>query len=160
PQVRESFERAISSGLPYDQESRLRRSDGAYRWFQMRGLPIRDAFSRIASWYFLLTDIDDRKHAEDAVAANERNLSLILNTIGTPIHVVGVDGSVLYVNQAVLDDTGLTAEDVWKEDYYARLIHHEDLTSKREQRQAALKQPTPFELEMRIRLKDASYHWF
>src|SRR5215813_8562680 len=39
-------------------EVRLRRFDGSYRWFQVRGLPVRDAEDTITAWYLLLTDID------------------------------------------------------------------------------------------------------
>ena len=42
---------------------RLRRFDGEYRWFENRGVPIRDESGRIARWYCLLTDIEDRTQA-------------------------------------------------------------------------------------------------
>ena len=47
---------------------RLRRSDGVYRWFQNSGFPLRDASGHIVRWCVLLTDIDERKRAEDALA--------------------------------------------------------------------------------------------
>src|SRR5229473_2535248 len=55
------FSRSMASGNPYDFEARLRRFDGVYRWFHVRGLPLRDANGRIFRWCSLLTDIDDRK---------------------------------------------------------------------------------------------------
>jgi PAS domain S-box-containing protein len=67
PRVVQLFARSITSGIPYDFETRLRRFDGVYRWFQVRGLPVRDAEGRILRWGSLLTDIDDRKRAEDAL---------------------------------------------------------------------------------------------
>jgi PAS domain S-box-containing protein len=62
------FVRAIASGEPYDFEARVRRFDGVYRWLQIRGLPLRDTSGRIGRWYVLLSDVDDRKRAEDAIA--------------------------------------------------------------------------------------------
>src|ERR1700683_636598 len=59
------WRRITESGQAYDVEHRLRRADGAYRWFQARGLPQRDAQGRIVRWYNLLTDIDERKKAEE-----------------------------------------------------------------------------------------------
>src|SRR3979409_472891 len=41
PRLRQIFTQGIASGEPYDFEARLRRFDGAYRWFQVRGLPLR-----------------------------------------------------------------------------------------------------------------------
>ena len=64
PGVQSVFRHAIETGVPYAVENRLRRSDGAYRWFQRRGMPLRDADGRVVRWYCLLSDIDDRKRAE------------------------------------------------------------------------------------------------
>jgi PAS domain S-box-containing protein len=63
PRVVEFFERAIASGIPFNHELRLRRFDGEYRWFDNRGVPVRDASGRIARWYILLTDIEERTRA-------------------------------------------------------------------------------------------------
>ncbi|HEX4556868.1 MAG TPA: PAS domain-containing protein [Xanthobacteraceae bacterium] len=61
--VAELFKRAIASGIPFNFELRLRRFDGEYRWFDTRGVPIRDDSGRITRWYNLLTDIEDRTRA-------------------------------------------------------------------------------------------------
>jgi signal transduction histidine kinase len=53
----------VASGIPFDFELRLRRFDGEYRWFENRHVPIRDDSGRIARWYLLLTDIEDRTRA-------------------------------------------------------------------------------------------------
>ena len=63
PRIAEVFKRAIASGIPFQHELRLRRFDGEYRWFENRGVPIRDDSGRIVRWYVLLTDIEDRKRA-------------------------------------------------------------------------------------------------
>jgi len=42
PHVVEIFARAVASGNPYHYDQRLRRFDGEYRWFDVRGHPIRD----------------------------------------------------------------------------------------------------------------------
>jgi PAS domain S-box-containing protein len=63
PRAVESFRRAMASGLPYDVDQRLRCIDGEYRWFETRGVPIRDDSGRIARWYVLLTDVEDRTRA-------------------------------------------------------------------------------------------------
>jgi PAS domain-containing protein len=88
---------------------------------------VRDAENKITAWYLLLTDIDDRKKAEDALQSSERNLRLMINAIPTFIHVLRTDGSVLYANPAVLDYFGITLDDAQKEDYRARFFHPEDV---------------------------------
>jgi PAS domain S-box-containing protein len=63
PHMIENFRRAIASEIPYHFEQRLRRFDGEYRWFDTRGSAVRDDSGRIARWYVLLTDIEDRTRA-------------------------------------------------------------------------------------------------
>jgi PAS domain S-box-containing protein len=64
PQVVAAWTYSVETGGTFDADQRLRGADGAYRWFHIRGLPLRDAQGRIIRWYTLLTDIDERKRAE------------------------------------------------------------------------------------------------
>jgi PAS domain S-box-containing protein len=160
PRVIEARAKSIETEQLYEVEHRCRGADGVYRWFQVRGLPVRDRENKISAWYLLLTDIDDRKRAEEALQSNERNLRLIINAVPTLIHVLRTDGSVLYVNQALLDYTGLTLEDAQKEDYRARVVHPEDVARLREERREALTRAVPFENEQRLLGKDGGYRWF
>ncbi len=58
---------AVAAGEPYDTQYRLRRYDGAYRWFLNKAIPVRDADGKITAWIGTATDIDERKRAEDAL---------------------------------------------------------------------------------------------
>ena len=77
PRVLERFTHSIASGDPFDFEVRVRRSDGVYRWFQSRGLPLRDSHGHIVRWYNLLIDIDERKRAETRLAGEVRLLEMV-----------------------------------------------------------------------------------
>ena len=95
-----NWRQAVASGEPFESEARYRRSDGAYRWFLARGVPLRDAQGNIQRWYGILVDIEDRKRAEAAVRENEQLLKLVLETL--PISVVVVDhaGDIVLANAA------------------------------------------------------------
>jgi formate hydrogenlyase transcriptional activator len=56
---------AISRGVPFEYERRVRRKDGQYRWFLVNFNPLRDERGEIIRWYATGTDIDDRKRAEE-----------------------------------------------------------------------------------------------
>ena len=57
---------AIASGKPYEGEFRIRcGATGEYRWFLTRVVPLRDERGNILRWYGTVTDIDDRKRAEE-----------------------------------------------------------------------------------------------
>ena len=55
----------LSAGTPNEDEFRLLRHDGVYRWHQCRVRPLRDEAGEIVRWYGLLWDIDERKQAEE-----------------------------------------------------------------------------------------------
>jgi PAS domain S-box-containing protein len=156
----EVYGKAISTGQPIEFEYRLRRFDGVYRWFQVRMVPVRDVGGRILHWNALITDIEDRKRAEEALQSSERKLSLMINVIPTVIAVLGTDGSMLYANQTALDYTGLTLEHVQKEDSRSRIFHPQDVERLREERRASLTRGEPFENEQRVLGKDGRYRWF
>src|SRR5258705_5469560 len=56
---------ARPGGSVFELELRLRKRDGSYRWFLARFNPLRDEQGQITRWYVALTDIEDRKRAED-----------------------------------------------------------------------------------------------
>jgi PAS domain S-box-containing protein len=56
---------SVVTGQLFEDEARyLRAIDGEYRWFLVRGVPLLDAHGKIVKWYGTLTDIEDRKRAE------------------------------------------------------------------------------------------------
>ena len=57
----------LESGKPHDVVCRIRGSDGRYRWFEVRGEPLRASDGAVLSWYGILIDIDDRRTAEEAL---------------------------------------------------------------------------------------------
>jgi PAS domain S-box-containing protein len=65
----------ISEGKPREIESRLRRSDGTYRWFLSRCCPLVDRSGHILGWYGCDTDIHDRKEAEETLRRSEGYLA-------------------------------------------------------------------------------------
>ena len=159
PRVAAVFGESLASGTPYDFEARIRRFDGLYRWFQVRGLPLRDTNGRISRWYVLLTDIDGRKRAEDAIRASERNLKLIIDTIPALAWSARPDGSVEFFNQHFLDFIGLSAEQAggWG---WMSAVHPDDSTALTATWQRIMAAEAPGEMEARLRRHDGTYRWF
>ena len=61
----EKWQISVATGQLFEDEARyLRATDGEYRWFLVRGVPLRDPHGKIVKWYGTLTDIEDRKRAE------------------------------------------------------------------------------------------------
>jgi PAS domain S-box-containing protein len=68
---------SMATGQPYHVEGRHRGTDGEYRWFEMRGIPLSDSDGRIAWWYVIETDIDDSKRAHALLAGEVRVLEMV-----------------------------------------------------------------------------------
>ena len=61
----EKWHISVATGQVFEDEARFHRAaDGEYRWFLVRGVPLRDPHGKIVRWYGTLTDIEDRKRAE------------------------------------------------------------------------------------------------
>ena len=59
------WQHSMASGEPFEDEARHRSAKGEYRWFLARAVPLRDDQGKILKWYGTLTDITDRKRAEE-----------------------------------------------------------------------------------------------
>jgi len=156
--VRE-WQALLDAPKPGELETRIRRYDGEYRWFLIRVVPQFDAEGNVVRWFGSNTDIEDRKRAEKKLLEEERELRRITDAIPQTIVVLDSKGHPLYANQAMLDHTGLTMQDVLISDFRARIYHPEDLERVREERKAGLARGLPFEIEQRVRRKDGQYRW-
>ena len=159
PHVIEVFMSSIASGSPYEIVQRFRRSDGVYRWFLNSGFPLRDPNGHIVRWCVLLTDIDERQRAEDAVRASERNLKLIIDTIPALAWSARPDGSAEFFNQHYLDFMGMSAEQAGDWGWTAA-VHPEDLNGVTTTWRRIIASGAPGELEARLRRHDGTYRWF
>jgi PAS domain S-box-containing protein len=157
--VIEVFTKSITTGTLYDVEHRCRRSDGVYRWFQVRALPVRDTHDRITGWYVLLIDIHDRKRAEEALRASEHYLNQIINTIPTLAWSALPDGFAEFFNQRWLDFTGLSTDQAMGSGW-AVAIHPDDQSSLLSVWQSMLASDVGGECEARLRRFDGEYRWF
>ena len=63
--LRDQRAAALSRGVPFEYERRVRRGDGEYRWFLVQYNPLLDEREEVIRWYATGTDIDDRKQAEE-----------------------------------------------------------------------------------------------
>src|SRR6266436_9825310 len=91
---------------------------------------------------------------------DESELRRMTDAIPQTIVVQDPSGTPLYANQATLDFTGLTADDVIAPKFRERIFHPEDIEKNRNERKAALARGVPFGFEQRALRKDGQYRWF
>jgi formate hydrogenlyase transcriptional activator len=157
--VVEHWRSIVATGQPYHVEHRLRREDGVYRWFHCAGLPLRNAEGSIVRWYNLLTDIEDRKRAEEALRSSEASLRLIVDSIPGLVCTMNAAGEVQLLSRRVLDYFGKTTEEL--RDWSAGdVVHPDDLPRVIDAWTRSVETGRPYECELRHRRADGVYRWF
>ena len=68
------WQAAVATGEPMENEARVRRADGDYRWLLIRNVPLRDELGKIVKWYGTSVDIEERHRAEEALRRSEASL--------------------------------------------------------------------------------------
>jgi len=160
PLITDKWRELAATGKPDEVEARVRRRDGAFLWFLIRIEPLRDDTGKVIRWYGTSTEIELLKQTEKKLREDERELRRITDAIPQNIVVLDPNGIPLYANQATLDYTGLTIEDVITPGFRERIFHPDDLERLRDVRKAALAREIPFETEQRALGKDGQYRWF
>ena len=107
----------------------------------------------------LRNEIAERRRAEEALAASERDLSLIVNTVPGLAWSIRSDGHIEFLNQNFLDYLGLAFDQVQKAGWTFP-IHPEDVNGFVRAREATLASESVGEVEARIRRFDGEFRWF
>ena len=160
PAVIAAWTHSVETGAPYEFEHRIRRADGAYRWFQSRGHALRDASGRVVRWYNLLTDIDERRQAEAKLRRSEAFLleAQSMSHTGSWRHNL-VTGE-LTVSPEVLRMRGVP--DDFKPgtiEFFFKNMHPEDRSRVRETYEAAQANKHDFAADYRILLPDGTLRY-
>jgi PAS domain S-box-containing protein len=69
-----AWDHSVQTGENYRIDCRLRAADGSYRWFLIKGIPLRDESGAIIEWFGTCTDVDDLKRAEEELVRKTQEL--------------------------------------------------------------------------------------
>ena len=83
----------VSSGIAVDIEARMRRYDGAYRWFLFRANPLRNDAGQISRWFGTNIDIEERRRDEETLRANELSWRQIVDNVPGLVATMGAPTS-------------------------------------------------------------------
>jgi PAS domain S-box-containing protein len=154
----EMIESAKRGDDQFEYEHRIIMPDGSTKYIHLIGHAVRDAECQV-EYFGAAHDITQRRIAEQALEASERNLTMIINSIPSLAWSARPDGAAEFFNQRWLDYTGLTskhAEDWgWKDS-----IHPNDLDRMVSYWMTAMATGEPVAIEGRLRRFDGTYRWF
>jgi formate hydrogenlyase transcriptional activator len=127
--LRDIREVAISRGVSFQYERRVRRRDGQYRWLLVQYNPVLDERGKVIRWYATGTDIDDRKQAEDRTRQENAALREQIDQVFMFEEIVGSSPALKTVLSGIVkvaptDSTVLiTGETGTGKELIARAIH-------------------------------------
>ncbi|HTW65878.1 MAG TPA: sigma 54-interacting transcriptional regulator, partial [Bryobacteraceae bacterium] len=147
---------SIETGDPYDIEHRILGADGVYRWFVVRGLPVRDAEGRIVRWYILITDIDGRKKTEERLQRSEAFLAHGQRISHTGSFGRNVLSEKLYWSEETYNIYELDRSVEPTLEWLIQQVHPEDKVRVQQTIESAIHQRTGFDIEYRLLTRDHS----
>jgi PAS domain S-box-containing protein len=152
PRVLEKWLADLAAGEASEDEIRLRRADGEYRWFLVRTAPLRDEQGKVVKWYGVSIDIEDRKQAESRSRA-------LLDAIPQQIWTGPPDGTLDYCNERWRSYMGHGIEEL-QGDGWQSMLHPDDRERVLRAWHKSVAKGTPYEQEERHRGVDGTYRWF
>ena len=157
---------SVAGRGPYDVEYRVRRSDGEYRWFKTRGVPIRDDAGNICKWFGTCTDVTTSKQLEEKLRHVNARLDLAVRGSNIAIWECDMPDGIIVESHPIFLN-------VWESlgydpptaptDFasaFALLVHPDDQERVgREIQEVLASDSREFETEHRVRHKDGSDRW-
>jgi PAS domain S-box-containing protein len=152
------IDRASQTGTDFEHEYRLLLADGRLKHVHAIAHALQDS-SGNREFIGAVTDITERKTAEEKIRSNENELRTLIEAIPAYVGTNRPDGSVDFISQSWLDYTGFSREQGmgWG---WGSAIHPEDFDRVVTNWRAAVAAGVPVEHELRCRRTDGTYHWF
>jgi formate hydrogenlyase transcriptional activator len=137
PRLTAPMDDALTNGTAFELETRLRSTDGSYRWFLARGNPVRNDRGVVTGWYVASTDIEERKKAEDRLRQENVALREEVDKASMFDEIVGSSPALTAVLSRVAKVAGsdstvlITGETGTGKELVARAIHRRSRRSSR-----------------------------
>ncbi|CAN5510294.1 PAS domain-containing protein [soil metagenome] len=159
----------VATGDPYNIEFRLRRHDGSYRWFLVRGLPVRDGAGAISRWVGAAAEVEDIVEAREVQASHQQALEeevetrtrerdRIWNVSRDLLLVTDNSGLVLSANPAWLGSLGWSEAEL--SGRTTEWLQHPDDRARSQAEVAVIADGKPTQrFENRFQHKDGDYRW-
>ncbi len=155
-----AWQNAVNNNATYSLECQLRRADGTFRWWLVRGVPLNDQSGNVYKWFGTCTDIHELKESENVLREKQRLLadSQAIAHVGSWIADINTN-TVTWSDETFLlyglpvTDQPLIFEQVFD------LLHPDDIALMQDWVNACLSGEEPVGIEFRTRLINGSSRW-
>ena len=124
--ITQEWDRSSQEHRPFQLEYRFQRPDGQITWVYGQSLAEYDQQNQIVGYVGTITNISDRKQAEQQLQASEQRFRQAIEQAPFPIMIHAEDGEILQISNVWTELTGYTHADipttaVWAEKAYGDL---------------------------------------
>lgn len=158
----EAWRSAITNGVGFARQARVRRFDGSYRWFMARAVPLRDSQGGVVHWFGTMMDVHDQKLAENDAArqketeASEHKYRSLAEACPQIVFAASSKHGITYANTQWLKYSGKSIDELLGYSFYSQI--HPDDRHKCFLPNADSKQDLS-NSEIRLLARDGSYKW-
>jgi two-component system, NtrC family, sensor kinase len=139
---------------------RIRAADGAYRWVEDHGLPVRNSAGRVIRLVGAISDVSRRHQMEQVLRDREQRYALAMQAINEGVYDWNIETGEIYYSPRVRDAVGLTPEQLGSRADWLDRIHPDDLPAYKEAFAEHLKGKTDrFLCDYRYLHPDGTWHW-
>jgi len=154
----EAWNNAVKNNGIYSIEVRLRRFDGVYRWWLIRGVPVKDKKGEILKWFGTCTDIDEIKKTDVVLRQSEEKFRNFFENSIVGKSMTTLDGK-LHINKAYHDILGYSEDELnglkWQE-----ITHPDELERDQKNMNSIISgEHSSRRWEKRYKHKDGHYVW-
>ncbi len=115
PEDRDRVVAAVKNHLeknePYNIEYRVRKKDGTYNYWWVRGNTVRDEKGNPYRWVGAITDVTGRKRAEEALRESEEQYRTVLDNIEYGYFEVDIAGNFTFFNDSLCRILGYSRDE-------------------------------------------------
>lgn len=158
PSVMTRWQNSIATGKPFEMVFPLRGSDGVFRRFLTRIVPVKNDDGAVVRWIGTNTEVESQLNAEAALEVSEAKLRVLTDAMPQMIWSTLPDGHHDYYNARWYEFTGVpygsTDGEGWND-----MFHAEDQDRAWARWRHSLETGEPYEIEYRLRHHSGEYRW-
>jgi PAS domain S-box-containing protein len=159
PSAQQRWAAASASGARYRDEYRVRFGDGTYRWVLSQAEPMRNDDGLLLGWFGTLTDIDDLKRTEAALADSEATYRALTGAIPGVTWAASPQGDLTFVGERWIALHGRPREGALGESWLES-VFPADRERVLKRWAESLASGEDYDIQFRVRVSDGTYRWF